>query len=133
MSMSDPLADMLTRIRNAGMANFDAVKMPHSKLKSGVAQIMKEEGYINDYHFIDNGGVEKILAIDLKRDASGINAITGLKRESKPGRRVYAKHNEIPKVMSGLGVAILSTSGGLMTDRKARAQKVGGEILCSIW
>ena len=133
MSMSDPLADMLTRIRNAVMANFDEVKMPHSKLKFNIAKVLKEEGYIKDFHFVDNGKVEKVLAIDLKRDLSGTCAITGLKRESKPGRRVYAKHDQIPKIMSGLGVAILSTSGGLMTDRKARADKVGGEILCSIW
>jgi small subunit ribosomal protein S8 len=133
MSMSDPLADMLTRIRNAGMANFDNLKMPHSNLKSDVAKILKEEGYITDYQFIDNGVVDRVLHIDLKCDQEGTRVISGLKRESKPGRRVYAKYNEIPKVMSGLGISILSTSSGLMTDRKARSLKVGGEILCSVW
>ena len=133
MSMSDPLADMLTRIRNAGMAKFDVVDMPHSKLKERVATLLKEEGYIRDFHFVDDGKVNKTLKVDLKYDESGLNAISGLKRVSKPGRRIYSKFNDIPKVMSGLGVSVVSTSQGLMTDRKARAQKVGGEILCAIW
>lgn len=133
MSMSDPLADMLTRIRNAGMARFDTVDMPHSKLKERLAGILKEEGYILDFHYIEGGGVKKTLKIDLKYDESGVKVISGIKRISKPGRRIYSKFDEIPKVLSGLGSSVISTSHGLMTDRKARSMKIGGEILCNIW
>ena len=133
MSMSDPLADMLTRIRNAGMVKFDTVDMPYSKMKGQLAKIMKDAGYIDNYKVIEDDGPQNTLRLNLKYDANGERVITGLRRVSKPGRRVYARHNEIPKVMSGLGVAILSTSQGVITDRQARDTKVGGEIVCEIW
>jgi len=98
-----------------------------------ILQWQTDEGYIRDFHFIDEGKVSKTLKVELKYDESGLNAISGLKRISKPGRRVYSKFTDIPKIMSGLGVSVVSTSQGLMTDRKARAQKIGGEILCAIW
>ncbi len=132
MSMNDPLADMLTRIRNAVMVKFDSVDIPCSNLKKGVAAILKQEGYINDYTVVEQGN-QAVLKIDLKYDAHHRGVITGLRRVSTPGRRLYVKHDAIPKVMSGLGVAILSTSKGIMTDRMARAQKAGGEVLCHIW
>ncbi len=132
MSMSDPLADMLTRIRNALMARFESVEIPGSKLKVSVAEILKREGYIRDYH-VRQDGVKSTIVIDLKYDAANNAVITGLKRVSKPGRRVYVRHDRIPRVMSGLGIAVVSTSKGVMTDREARRQKVGGEVLCNIW
>jgi len=132
MAMSDPLADMLTRIRNGVMVRFDSVDIPCSNLKKGVAEILKEEGYINDYSVIGQGS-QQILKIDLRYDDHHRGVITGLKRISKPGRRMYVKYDGIPKVMSGLGIAILSTSKGIMTDKQARAQQVGGEVLCHIW
>ncbi len=132
MSMSDPLADMLTRIRNALMVRFDSVEIPGSKLKQGVAEILKQEGYIRDYQ-VAREGVRSTITIDLKYDEHNQAVITGLKRVSKPGRRVYVSHDQIPKVMSGLGVAVISTSTGIVTDREARRQKVGGEVLCHIW
>jgi len=132
MSMSDPLADMLTRIRNGVMVRFDSVDIPCSNLKKGVAEILKKEGYINDFSVIEQGS-QKILKIDLRYDDHHRGVITGLKRISKPGRRTYVKYDGIPKVMSGLGIAILSTSKGIMTDKQARAQQVGGEVLCHIW
>ena len=132
MSMSDPLADMLTRVRNACMVKFDSVDMPLSKLKVSVAKIMKEEGYINDYH-IQKDDVQGVLSIDLKYDQSNDKVITGLRRVSKPGCRVYVNSDSIPKVMSGLGIGIISTSKGVMTDRQARKMRVGGELLCEVW
>lgn len=132
MSMSDPLADMLTRIRNAAMANYPVVEMPLSKLKKGVATILKQEGYINDFAVIDEG-YQGVLRLDLKYDKNNKAVITGIKRVSKPGRRMYTRTDRIPKVMSGLGVAILSTSNGVMTDIEARKLGVGGEILCEVW
>jgi small subunit ribosomal protein S8 len=132
MSMNDPLADMLTRIRNAVMVKFDSVDIPCSNLKKGVAEILRNEGYINDFSVIEQGR-QAVLKIDLKYDEHHRGVITGLRRMSKPGRRMYVKYDKIPKVMSGLGVAILSTSKGIMTDRQARAQQVGGELLCHIW
>ncbi len=132
MSMSDPLADMLTRIRNALMARFGSVEVPGSKLKESVAEILKREGYIRDYH-VRRDGVKSIIVIDLKYDADSNAVITGIERVSKPGRRVYVRHDRIPRVMSGLGIAVVSTSKGVMTDREARRQKVGGEVLCNIW
>lgn len=131
MSMSDPLADMLTRIRNALMVKFDTVDIPGSNLKQGVADILKQQGYIKDFH-IQKDGIRSTLTIDLKYDQN-TPVITGLKRASKPGRRIYVKHDGIPSVMSGLGISILSTSKGIMSDSDARKQKVGGEILCQIW
>jgi len=132
MSMSDPVADMLTRIRNAGMVKFDTVNMPLSKLKVSVAKVLKEEGYINDYQIAD-GNVQGSLRINLKYGPNDEKVITGLKRVSKPGLRIYVNAGEIPKVLSGLGIAILSTSKGVVTDREARKLGVGGEVLCEVW
>lgn len=132
MSMSDPLSDMLTRIRNAGMVKFDSIEMPSSKFKVGVAEILKREGYISGYQVIDNDK-QGILKIALKYDKRNDRIITGLRRVSKPSRRIYVKHDKIPKVMSGLGVAIVSTSKGILTDKEAREMKIGGELLCEVW
>ena len=130
--MSDPLADMLTRIRNGVMANFDSIEMPLSKLKVGVAKVLKQEGYITDYQVLDES-VQGTLKIDLKYGPNNEKIITGIRRISKPGLRQYKKTDRIPKVMSGLGVAILTTSRGIITDREARRQNVGGEVLCEVW
>lgn len=132
MSMSDPLADMLTRIRNGVAARFETVEMPLSKLKVGVAKVLKEEGYISDYQIIDEG-VQGTLKVTLKYGPNDEQVITGIRRVSKPGLRQYKKSSNIPKVMSGLGVGILSTSKGIMTDREARRLNVGGELLCDVW
>ncbi|NOQ46182.1 MAG: 30S ribosomal protein S8, partial [Desulfobulbaceae bacterium] len=131
-SMSDPLADMLTRIRNGVKARFDSVEIPLSKLKAGVAKVLKEEGYIRDYHILDQG-VQGTLKVDLKYGPENEQVITGIRRVSKPGLRQYKKNTHIPKVMSGLGVIIMSTSKGIITDRQARAINVGGELLCEVW
>jgi small subunit ribosomal protein S8 len=130
MSMSDPIADMLVRIRNAQMVGHVEVVMPASKLKSSIAEVLKQEGYIEDFALRENG-VKKELRIGLKYYA-GKPVIEKLERISKPGLRVYKGRDDIPKVMNGLGVAILSTSRGVMTDRKARADGVGGEVLCIV-
>jgi small subunit ribosomal protein S8 len=130
--MSDPLADMLTRIRNASKANYPSVDIPLSKVKKGIATILKQEGYINDFAIIDEGP-QGVLRVDLKYDQNDKAVITGINRVSKPGRRMYTRSDSIPKVMSGLGVAILSTSNGVMTDIQARKLGVGGEILCKVW
>ena len=130
MSMSDPIADMLVRIRNAQLVGHTEVAMPASKLKSAIAQVLKDEGYIEDYALRDEG-VKKQLRIGLKYYA-GRPVIERLERVSKPGLRVYRGRDDIPRIMNGLGVAILSTSRGVMTDRKARADGVGGEILCIV-
>ncbi|MBA3004594.1 MAG: 30S ribosomal protein S8 [Desulfurivibrio sp.] len=132
MSMTDPLADMLTRIRNAGMVKFETVEMPLSKVKTGVAAILKKEGFINDYQVLDTD-TQGVLRIEMRYDQNNDRIITNLKRVSKPGRRVYVKHDQIPKVMSGLGIAIISTSKGIFTDKEARAMKIGGELLCEVW
>lgn len=132
MCMTDPLADMLTRIRNAGMVKFEIVEMPLSKVKTGVAAILKKEGFINDYQVLDTD-TQGVLRIDMKYDQNNERIITNLKRVSKPGRRIYVKHDQIPKVMSGLGIAIISTSKGIITDKEARAMKIGGELLCEVW
>jgi len=134
MSMTDPIADMLIRIRNAQMVGHVEVAMPASKLKASIAKVLKDEGYIEDFAIRDKGGdngAKKELAIGLKYYA-GKPVIERLERVSKPGLRVYKGRDDIPKVMNGLGVAILSTSRGVMTDRKARADGVGGEILCIV-
>lgn len=133
MSMSDPLADMLTRIRNAVMVNLGSVDMPYSKIKAEVARILKQEGYISDYHKIETNSAQDTLRIALKISHNSDKVISGIKRVSKPGRRIYARHNEIPKVLSGLGISILSTSAGVITDHEARAKTVGGEIICEVW
>jgi small subunit ribosomal protein S8 len=130
MSMTDPVADMLVRIRNAQMVGHTEVAMPASKLKASIAEVLKQEGYIEDFALRDNG-VKKELRIGLKYYA-GKPVIERLERVSKPGLRVYKGCEDIPKVMNGLGVAILSTSRGVMTDRKARADRLGGEVLCIV-
>jgi small subunit ribosomal protein S8 len=132
MSMSDPLADMLTRIRNAVMAKFDSVEMPTSTVKVNVAKVLKAEGYITNYQVIP-GDVQGTLKIDLKYGPAKEPVITGIKRVSKPGLRKYAKADAIPNVLNGLGVAIISTSKGVVTDRAARALNAGGEIICEVW
>ncbi|MBU0479760.1 MAG: 30S ribosomal protein S8 [Proteobacteria bacterium] len=132
MSMSDPLADMLTRVRNACMVKFESVEMPLSNLKTSVAKVLKDEGYISDYH-VQKDDKQGVLHIDLKYGQGNQKVISGLRRISKPGCRVYVKADEIPKVMSGLGIGIISTSNGLMTDHQARKNRVGGELLCEVW
>ena len=133
MTMSDPIADMLTRIRNANTAKHDTVDVPASKMKVAIADILVNEGYIVKYDLIDEGSF-KTIRITLKYGADkNEKVITGLKRVSKPGLRQYAKVNEIPKVLNGLGIVVLSTSQGLMTDKEARAKQVGGEVLAYIW
>lgn len=130
--MTDPFADMLTRIRNANKARFKKVDMPSSNLKVSVAKILKDEGYIKNYKVIKDSK-QGILTIYLKYDGENNTVIAGLKRISKPGRRVYVKKDKIPKVLTGLGINILSTPRGILTDKKARESNVGGELLCSVW
>lgn len=132
MSMSDPLADMLTRIRNAVMVKHDSVDIPKSNTKVEIARVLKEEGFVNDYR-IHQDGEQGVLTIDLKYGPDGESVIQGIQRVSKPGLRQYAKSNDIPSVLNGLGIAIVSTSKGIITDRNARAQNTGGEILCEVW
>ena len=132
MTMTDPVADMLTRLRNANTAQHESVSMPYSKLKDGIAQILKKEGYIKDVR-VEDASVGKTLILDLKYSGRRERAIQGLKRVSKPGLRVYAKSTELPQVRGGLGVAILSTSSGLLTDRQASEAGVGGEVLAYVW
>ncbi|WP_417912210.1 30S ribosomal protein S8 [Candidatus Electronema sp. TJ] len=132
MSMSDPLADFLTRIRNAVRANFDTVEIPQSKLKVRVAEVLKNEGYIAGYQLADQG-VQGVIRIELKYGPNREQVITGIRRVSKPGLRQYKKNDAIPKVMSGLGVGILTTSKGVISDREARRLNVGGELLCEVW
>jgi len=132
MSMSDPLADMLTRIRNAVMVKFDSVEMPKSTVKVNVAEVLKDEGYIVGFA-VNDDGPQGTLTIDLKYGPSGEPVITGIKRVSKPGLRQYAKAGAIPRVLNGLGIAIVSTSKGIVADHVAREQNTGGEILCEVW
>jgi len=132
MAMSDPLADLLTRIRNAGMVRHDSVEIPLSRIKAGVAAILKREGFIEDFAVVQDT-VPGVLRIEMKYDNHREPVINGLRRISKPGRRIYVKHDQIPKVMSGLGIAIISTSRGILTDREAREQRIGGELLCEVW
>jgi len=132
MSMSDPLADFLTRIRNGVQANFTSVDIPLSRLKVSVADVLKKEGYITDYH-VDEQGVQGTLTVDLKYGPNNEKVITGIRRVSKPGLRQYKKSKAIPQVMSGLGVAVLSTSHGVISDREAKKLNVGGELLCEVW
>jgi small subunit ribosomal protein S8 len=132
MGMTDPIADMLTRLRNANSAYHDTVKMPHSKIKSHIAEILQQEGYIASWR-TEDAEVGKALVITLKYGNSRERSIAGIKRVSKPGLRVYAKKDNLPKVLGGLGVAIISTSGGLMTDKQANRTGVGGEVLAYVW
>ena len=131
MAMTDPIADMLTRIRNATIVRDKVVEVPASKTKKELAKIFKEEGYIQDYESIDDSK-QGTIRIYLKYTGKE-NVISGLKRISKPGLRVYAQKEEIPKVLGGLGIAVLSTSKGIMTDRKARNEGIGGEVICYVW
>ena len=136
MTMTDPIADMLTRLRNANQAYHDSVSMPYSKLKSGVAEILQQEGYIGSWKVdqpTDATVVGKLLVIDLKYGPNRERSISGVRRISKPGLRVYAKSTGLPKVLGGLGVAIISTSTGLLTDRQAKNKGVGGEVLAYVW
>ncbi|HEX9681590.1 MAG TPA: 30S ribosomal protein S8 [Acidimicrobiales bacterium] len=134
MTMTDPIADMLTRVRNANMAKHDDVSMPSSKLKEALAGILLQEGYIDGFEATDNTeGPGRTLIIRMKYTDDRARTISGIQRVSKPGLRVYRKADKLPRVLGGLGVAVLSTSHGLMTDRDARRQRVGGEILCFVW
>jgi small subunit ribosomal protein S8 len=130
--MTDPVADMLTRLRNANQAHHDTVSMPNSKLKINIAEILKAQGYIASWK-LEEARVGKTLTLDLKYGPNRERSIVGIKRVSKPGLRVYAKSSEIPRVHGGLGVAILSTSSGLLTDRQATKKGVGGEVLAYVW
>ena len=132
MSMSDPIADMLTRIRNANTAKHATVDVPASNMKKAIAQILVDEGYIKSYQIIDDGK-QGIIRITLKYGENKSQVITGLRRVSKPGLRIYSSCEDMPKVMKGLGIAIVSTSKGVMTDKKARELNVGGEVLAFIW
>lgn len=132
MTMTDPVADMLTRIRNANMAYTELLEMPSSKLKANVAEILKQEGYIRDY-LVEPTTPQATLKLALKFTKDRERVLTGIRRISKPGLRVYAKAEDIPRVLGGLGVAIVSTSSGLMSDRDARKAGVGGEILAYVW
>ncbi|NBI30364.1 30S ribosomal protein S8 [Chengkuizengella marina] len=132
MSMSDPIADMLTRIRNANTVRHETVEIPASKIKKDIAEILKNEGFIRDAEYIDDNK-QGLIRIFLKYGIENERVITGLKRISKPGLRVYAKNEELPRVLGGLGIAIISTSKGLMSDKGARQAKSGGEVLCYVW
>ena len=135
MTMTDPIADMLTRVRNANQAYHDQALMPHSKIKEGVAEILQQEGYITSFAVQDpeEGQVQKSLTITLKYGRNRERSIAGVRRISKPGLRVYAKSTGLPRVLGGLGVAIISTSQGLLTDRQANQKGVGGEVLAYVW
>ena len=130
--MTDPIADMLTRIRNANQMRYKEVEVPASKLKLEIARILKEQGFISDFK-VNKDAVQDMMVLNLKYGENKERVITGLKRISKPGLRVYAKSNEIPKVLNGLGIAIVSTSKGIMTDKEARKESLGGEVLAYIW
>lgn len=132
MQITDPIADMLTRIRNAGSARHETVDVPNSKMKKAIAEILLEEGYIKSFQLIDDG-TQGVIRITLKYLPGKEKAIQGLRRVSKPGLRVYAGADELPQVLRGLGIAIISTSKGITTDKKARAQHVGGEVLAFVW
>ncbi|NPV27006.1 MAG: 30S ribosomal protein S8 [Firmicutes bacterium] len=132
MVMTDPIADFLTRIRNANTVYHEKVEVPASKMKKALAEIFKQEGFIRDYEYIDDGK-QGIIRLYLKYGPNREKVITGLKRISKPGLRVYAKKDEIPRVLGGLGIAIISTSKGIMTDKQARKEGLGGEVICYVW
>ena len=130
--MTDPIADMLTRIRNAALARHDRVELPHSRLKENLAGVLKSEGYLDDVR-VSEGEDPKTLTLVMRYGRDRESVIDGLRRVSTPGRRVYVRHDRIDRVCSGMGVSILSTSRGVMTDREARKQRVGGELLCEVW
>jgi small subunit ribosomal protein S8 len=129
---SDPIADMLTRIRNAASVRQRTVKIPSSKVKLGIARVLKEEGYVRDFDFVEDTR-QGILRIDLKYGPEGEDLIHSIRRASRPGRRVYSKVGEIPSVCDGLGIAIVSTSQGILSDRQCREKKIGGELLCTVY
>ena len=133
MSMTDPVSDFLARIRNGALARKDRVEMPHSFLKKNIAEVLKNEGYVDDVRESEPGEGHRTLTVFLSYGRGKDSAIDGLRRVSAPGRRVYVRHDRIPRVRSGMGISILSTSHGVMTDKQAREQKVGGELLCEIW
>ncbi len=134
MTMTDPIADMLTRIRNANVAMHDEVSMPSSRQKVALAQLLTKEGYLTAFEEADNGDRPgRTLTIEMKYSPDRARVISGLKRVSKPGLRIYRKRDEIPRVQGGLGVAVVSTNKGLMSDREARKNRMGGEILCFVW
>lgn len=132
MYIIDPIGDMLTRIRNALVVRHDVVEIPASNMKKSIAKILLDEGYIKDYRVVTDDK-QNTIRVSLKYDANGVKVIQGLKRVSRPGLRVYAKNDQIPKVLGGLGIAIISTSKGVMTDKQARTDGVGGEVLAYIW
>lgn len=132
MSMTDPIADLLTRIRNGNKAKFEKVVLPSSKLKVHIVEILKQEGYIRGYEVVE-GEYQGKIEISLKYDLNKQSVISGLKRVSKPGLRIYVNKDDIPKVLNGMGISILSTSSGLLTDRNARKKGLGGEVLCEVW
>lgn len=132
MCMTDPLGDMLTRIRNGSMARFEKVDMPFSNIKANIAKVLKEEGFIKNFKVVKDMG-HSAIRIYLKYDGGSKSVISEIKRISKPSRRIYVRHDEIPKVMQGLGIAILSTSKGIMADKTARETRIGGELLCQVW
>lgn len=132
MTMSDPIADMLTRIRNANMVRHEKLEVPASNIKKQIAEILKREGFVRDVEFVEDNK-QGIIRIFLKYGQDNERVITGLKRISKPGLRVYAKTNEVPKVLNGLGIALVSTSNGVLTDKEARAKQLGGEVVAYVW
>ncbi|ATF40567.1 30S ribosomal protein S8 [Weissella paramesenteroides] len=132
MSMTDPIADFLTRIRNANMVRHDSVEVPASKIKKDIAEILKSEGFVRDVEYIEDDK-QGVIRVFLKYSADKTRVITGLKRISKPGLRTYVKSDDVPKVLNGLGIAIISTSEGVITDKEARAKKIGGEVLAYVW
>jgi small subunit ribosomal protein S8 len=135
MSMTDPIADMLTRLRNANQAYHDATTMPYSKLKAGIAEILQQEGYVAGWHVEEpaEGAVGRTLTVQLRFGPNRERSIAGIRRISKPGLRVYARSTNLPRVLGGLGIAIISTSQGLLTDRQASKRKVGGEVVAYVW
>lgn len=133
MAMTDPVADFLTRVRNANMAYHDKVEIPASKIKKAITIILKEEGFIKDYEFLEESHRQGAIKIYLKYESNKQRVITGIKRISRPGLRVYVRKNDVPRVLGGLGVAIISTSKGILTDKQARKMNLGGEIICYVW
>lgn len=132
MSMSDPIADMLTRVRNAHKAGHRETNMPFSRVKSDMARVLKDEGYIEGYRVLEEG-VRRVIRITLRYTEDGTPVVTGLQRASRPGCRQYTSADDIPRVLDGLGISVLSTSQGVMSDREARRRHVGGEVLCNVW
>jgi len=132
MVMTDPIADMLTRIRNANQMRHETVEMPSSKIKKEIAEVLKREGFIRDAEYIEDNK-QGILRLSLKYSKDAVRVVTGLKRISKPGLRVYVQSSEVPRVLNGLGIAIISTSKGILTDKEARKEQIGGEVIAYVW